>query len=67
MPGMTGTELAEKLRQGRPALPVIVISGYIESGDLRAFDNVLVLTKPIALSDLFAAIGRVLGRTVRVA
>jgi PAS domain S-box-containing protein len=33
MPGMTGTELAERARQIRPGLPVLHMSGYTPPGD----------------------------------
>ncbi|HEU4437847.1 MAG TPA: response regulator [Methylomirabilota bacterium] len=35
MPGMTGPELARRLRARRPALRVLCISGYPESADRR--------------------------------
>jgi two-component system cell cycle sensor histidine kinase/response regulator CckA len=35
MPGMTGPELARRLRARRPALRVLCISGYPESEDRR--------------------------------
>jgi CheY-like chemotaxis protein/two-component sensor histidine kinase len=34
MPGMTGTELARKLRSEQPGVQVLVVSGYAESDDL---------------------------------
>jgi CheY-like chemotaxis protein len=30
MPGMTGTELARAIRQRRPELPILVVTGYAE-------------------------------------
>lgn len=35
MPGMNGRELADRLTQSRPDLPVLYVSGYTEDADLR--------------------------------
>ncbi len=55
MPGMTGLELAEKLRELRPGLPVILASGY---ADLPAGRNPDVprIDKPYRLEKLAALI-----------
>ena len=39
MPGMTGPELARRLRARRPALRVLCMSGYPESADRRVGDD----------------------------
>lgn len=44
MPGMTGTELARHVQQGRPELPVLLVSGYAELEGVDA--NLPRLTKP---------------------
>ncbi len=36
LPGMSGQELADRLRQQRPALPVLAMSGYTETASFRA-------------------------------
>jgi YesN/AraC family two-component response regulator len=55
MPGMTGTELARKLRLRWRDLPVLLISGYAE------FDGVAPdlprLVKPFRQNDLAAKLG----------
>jgi PAS domain S-box-containing protein len=63
MAGMTGTELAGLLRQRRPELPVILVSGYI--GPMmteRAITAGIaqILKKPVQSRDLAAALARAL-------
>ena len=50
MPGMTGTELAVRLKRVRPAMPVLVISGYAETDGISP--DLPRLTKPFKQSDL---------------
>lgn len=54
MPGMTGAELALRLRQERPALPVMIVSGY-QGIDLLA-PEVVRLSKPFRQVHLSASI-----------
>ena len=56
MPGMTGTELAQRIRETRPGLPVVLASGY---ADLAAQDSSGLprLDKPYALDKLASVIG----------
>ena len=56
MPGMTGKELARRIRESRPNLPVILASGYAE---LAAQDDSGLprLDKPYALDKLASVIG----------
>ncbi len=63
MPGMTGTELAGRLRARWPGLPVIFVTGYADIGDLRTPDGTLetVLRKPYREEELRRAIGIALG------
>lgn len=61
MPGRSGLELIELLRRTRPALPVVVISGYVgenDSGLAAVREEVPVLLKPFALHELATAIAR---------
>jgi signal transduction histidine kinase len=55
MPGMTGLELARRIMQLRPGLPVIIATGYAE---LPAEDGLKLprLSKPYRQEDLSAAI-----------
>jgi CheY-like chemotaxis protein len=59
MPGMSGREVAEKLRSMSPTLRVIYASGYAadanpESGDLPRMDR--YLEKPFTMTDLAEAL-----------
>ncbi|MEO5698614.1 MAG: response regulator [Burkholderiaceae bacterium] len=57
MPGeMDGLELARQLRRDRPALPVVLITGY--SASAAAATDFVVLRKPCAAEELFAALHR---------
>ncbi len=56
MPGMDGLELAQKLRERDPELPVLLVSGYAEAAlgrDLSA-ERIRLLPKPYGLADLVA-------------
>ena len=59
MPGMTGKELAQRIRETRPGLPVVLASGYAE---LAAQDDSGLprLDKPYALDKLASVIGAML-------
>jgi CheY-like chemotaxis protein len=54
MPGMTGIELAQALRRTRPALPVILATGYGELPD-GAPPGLVILSKPCTQAALAAA------------
>jgi two-component system, cell cycle sensor histidine kinase and response regulator CckA len=61
MPGMRGPELATRLRVQRPGLRVVFVTGYADEPverELRPGDA--LLTKPLAMSRLLGALGRVL-------
>ena len=56
MPGMSGVELAQRARDLRPDLPVLLASGYSEEmagGDARAFET---LAKPYGAATLGTAL-----------
>ena len=57
MPRLSGAELVRQLRALRPALPAVIITGYVEpnlqSGDAR---DVRVLIKPFTARDLEASL-----------
>lgn len=59
MPGMTGLELARALHQGRPGLPVVLMSGVVEDGlrsRAREFGALDVLRKPLRSETLLPAL-----------
>ena len=59
MPGaLNGLALARQLRRERPALPVVLVSGY--TADLAALSDFVVLRKPCAPDDLLATLHRAL-------
>ena len=60
MPDMSGTELARRLQEQQPGLPVILLSGY-DLKDEHLPENVVeVLQKPFRNSVLMAVVQRVL-------
>jgi CheY-like chemotaxis protein len=60
MPRMNGAELARQLRELRPDLPVLFMTGFAELGALDDVPEDFVLSKPIAEADLVARLGRLL-------
>ncbi len=58
MPGMDGVVLVERMRAARPALPVVLMSGYAEPPQRRALDGsgAVFLAKPFAADELLAAV-----------
>jgi CheY-like chemotaxis protein len=52
MPGMTGVELADVLRERRPDVPVLIISGFAEVKGIKP--DLPRLTKPFRQADLAA-------------
>ncbi len=59
MPGMTGFDLARRIRLLRPDIPVLLCSGFQEKGDIGKVDALGVarlLVKPIRVCDLSRAV-----------
>ncbi len=65
MPGMTGLELIDRIRQSWPRLPVLLATGYAELPD-RVQQDLPRLLKPYRQADLAASIGRILNSEKRV-
>jgi CheY-like chemotaxis protein len=63
MPEMSGLELVRAVRAESPSLPVVVVTGYAETGDFddRRFDAVL-LKKPFRMNELAATVETALAR-----
>ena len=61
MPGMTGPELARRVRALYPALPILFVTGYVgeagEAGDLAGYE---ILRKPFTIAALERAVGAAL-------
>jgi CheY-like chemotaxis protein len=62
MPGMSGRELARRLREGRPDLQVIYMTGYSEELVRRDSDDLgeAVIEKPFTRGPLLAAVAKAL-------
>ncbi|MBS1815625.1 MAG: response regulator [Acidobacteria bacterium] len=58
MPGMTGSEFVRKLREFKPELPVLVISGMEEAEQEYEGLNVLFRLKPLLPDNLLASVDR---------
>ncbi|MGE5547690.1 MAG: cache domain-containing protein [Solirubrobacterales bacterium] len=57
MPGLSGLQLAARVRASRPAMKVVLISGFsVEQAEVD--EGVVILRKPWEKRDLIAAIGR---------
>ncbi len=63
MPRMTGLDLARRVRQDHPELPVVLMSGYSDDlsvEQLAAAGVAAVLSKPVRSEELVGAVERVL-------
>ena len=60
MPGMNGAEVAQRVRERHPSLPILFASGFAESAALEQVAGVPVLRKPFGLDELQAAISQAL-------
>jgi CheY-like chemotaxis protein len=70
MPGMTGQQVIKKLRQEKPKIPVVLLSGYVEALGLDAEGTGadIVLSKgPGEVQELLRAIQRLTRRLPRKA
>ena len=52
MPGMNGTAVAARARELRPKLPILIMSGYMDQGEIRHAWAGRVLSKPFDLRGL---------------
>jgi len=59
LPGLTGSELARRIRSMRPDLPILLVSGYAIDADLSA-EGIPHLTKPFMPDTLLARIRQLL-------
>ncbi len=56
--GLSGTDLIKQFRTDRPALPVILASGYMKNQDGLALPNVAALPKPFEMQALLSTLRR---------
>ena len=62
MPGMSGLQLARKVRKARPDLPVLLATGY--SDEIRnTGSEFAVIAKPFGIGDLSTAISAALSES----
>ncbi|MGX7927233.1 PAS domain S-box protein [Tsuneonella sp. HG094] len=61
MPGLSGVELASKLRAANPELPVLIVSGYAEIQGVAA--SIPRLVKPFRLAELASKLEELLAET----
>ncbi len=59
MPGLSGPELAEVLRERKPSLQVLMMTGY--AGRFRGADD--LIEKPFGLSELASRVAQILDST----
>ena len=66
MPGMSGVELARRMRESHPGVPVLLATGYSDEIVKRG-SEFNVLAKPFGAADLSKAMAAVLNGTGRPA
>lgn len=62
LPGMSGVQLAERLREIQPDLPVLYATGDYTASGVQCDARTRIIVKPYGVADLMEAIGRVVGR-----
>ncbi len=68
MPDMDGAELAKRVRQKRPAMPILFVTGFADAAALSAEAKPGdILRKPFLTDELLARVDRVLGSAVQPA
>lgn len=70
MPGMTGQQVIKKIRQDKPKIPIVLLSGYVEALGLESGSTGadIVLSKgPGEVQELLRAIARLTRRIPRKA
>jgi two-component system cell cycle sensor histidine kinase/response regulator CckA len=60
LPELNGRDLTDKLRQRLPGLPVVLMSGFLESQDLMPGPPSLFLQKPMMPSAVVEAVEKLL-------
>jgi CheY-like chemotaxis protein len=67
MPLLKGNELAHRLRELRPSIPVVFMSGYVSETivtSLNGDEPVTILAKPFSQADLLSAVQEALASAV---
>jgi CheY-like chemotaxis protein len=60
LPGISGVELARRLRERAPRFPMLFITGAPELVDLREFPGAILMAKPWRVGPLIDAVHRLL-------
>jgi two-component system cell cycle sensor histidine kinase/response regulator CckA len=65
MPGMDGPTLVRRLREARPDLPAVLVSGYADAVQRRALaaEDIAFLAKPFGMAQLVETVNLALSRT----
>jgi PAS domain S-box-containing protein len=63
MPRVGGVELARRLAEVRPTLPVLFMTGYVDATSRPDLEGAEVLTKPFLVDELVDKVRQVLDRT----
>jgi CheY-like chemotaxis protein len=67
LPGLSGSDLAQRIKRAHPALPVVLLMGWaadLEQGAPTAFVD-LLLAKPIPVASLQESVRTLLARSAR--
>lgn len=67
MPGLSGAEVCDRVREGRPGLPTLFISGFYPEAvfpDQRLPEGSAFLAKPFMPEELIDAVDELLGQVV---
>lgn len=64
MPGMSGIDLLERARAGRPEIKVVFITGYVDHARFGGkFADEIVVKKPFTMDQLAPAVRKALGES----
>jgi CheY-like chemotaxis protein len=59
LPGMNGVEVAERMREVQPSLPVLFATGDQTANGVERDARTAIIVKPYGVADLIEAIGRI--------
>jgi CheY-like chemotaxis protein len=59
LPGMSGVEVAERMREAQPSLPVLFATGDHNANGVERDARTAIIVKPYGVADLMDAIGRI--------
>lgn len=62
MPGMNGAQVAGEIREKRPRLPILFLTGFVDAEGLKEIGKETIIQKPFTQDDLAKRISRVFDR-----